>query len=345
MKVALQTGTLSPHQLPLAREIVKRVGAENYRYIYTQAIDTVRKSFGWSDAANEPWCISIRAPEAREWIETCDVLIESFRDCDLIERRAKKGLRTWYCNERWFKPLALGIVGVKSWRADLPGSLRMLVPSYRKMARRFVKLVNQYDCVGVLAIGPWSAADFVRLGVRPEKIVPWGYFVEKGSGGMLAGRGGVGQRDETTFRVLWAGRDLPWKRAKDVEKAVTLANAFQPFRFTKLTGVRSEAVRQAMREHDVFVLASTAQEGWGAVVNEALEEGMSVLGTFEAGASAALLPKARLYHAGDVKALAELLEKERRGLLPPCSIGEWSAAQGAERFLRMNESHTDSFKH
>ena len=51
-----------------------------------------------------------------------------------------------------------------------------------------------------------------------------------------------------------------------------------------------EKVRELMREHDLFVLASNAYEGWGAVVSEALEEGMRVLGTFEAGASAAILP-------------------------------------------------------
>lgn len=96
-----------------------------------------------------------------------------------------------------------------------------------------------------------------------------------------------------------------------------------------------DAVRQAMREHDVFVLASDANEGWGAVVNEALEEGMRVIGTYEAGASAALLPKERLYHAGDVKALAQLLEKEFRGELPPCSIGEWSAERAAERLMEV----------
>ena len=35
-------------------------------------------------------------------------------------------------------------------------------------------------------------------------------------------------------------------------------------------------------------------------VEKALEEGMNVIGTYEAGASAAILPRERLYHAGDV---------------------------------------------
>lgn len=413
MRIALQTGTISPHQLPLAREIVKRVGAENYRYVYSQEIDRERKSFGWSDAADEPWCISAGTPEAREWVETCDVLVTSFRDCDLIERRAKNGLKTWYCNERWFKPVEIQAKAKgegKRWNllpsVLLPGRVRMLVPGFRRMAKRFVELVNGYEGVGILAIGPWAKRDFLRLGVREEKIVDWGYFVQTGdvragwsketSEGNRTWTVEFSNKEELTgvpttgeaatvevtrlkppsthtilkriygvngavrtphsLRILWAGRDIPLKRVKDIERAVALANAkmkdegrkrseransgifnsstFQPFNFTKLTGVKADVVRKAMREHDVFVFASTAQEGWGAVVNEALEEGMRVIGTFEAGASAAMLPKERLYHAGDVKALATLLEKEFRGELPLCSIGEWSAEKGAERLLK-----------
>lgn len=76
---------------------------------------------------------------------------------------------------------------------------------------------------------------------------------------------------------------------------------------------------------------------WGAALNEALEEGMSAIGTYEAGASAAMLPKERLYHAGDVKALARLLEAEYRGTLPPCSIGEWTAKSAAKRLVNYCE--------
>ena len=95
-------------------------------------------------------------------------------------------------------------------------------------------------------------------------------------------------------------------------------------------------VRKLMREHDVYVLSSNAHEGWGAVVNEALEEGMRVLGTCEAGASATILPRERLFEAGDAEALAGLLEKEAMGELLSCTIGEWTAKNAAasmEKFL------------
>ena len=90
-----------------------------------------------------------------------------------------------------------------------------------------------------------------------------------------------------------------------------------------------------MQEHDLYVLSSNGYEGWGAVVSEALEEGMRVLGTFEAGASATLLPRERLFHSGDWKGLVQLIEKEIRGELPPCSIGEWTAKAAAKRLMEV----------
>ena len=59
------------------------------------------------------------------------------------------------------------------------------------------------------------------------------------------------------------------------------------------------------------ICAKIAEEhearGWGAVLNEALEEGMEVVGTFEAGASATILPRENLFHAGDWRGLRRLL--------------------------------------
>ena len=86
-------------------------------------------------------------------------------------------------------------------------------------------------------------------------------------------------------------------------------------------------VRKLMREHDVYVLSSNGYEGWGAVVSEALEEGMVVIGTHEAGSSATILPESCLFYAGDWRALARLLlcdDKTRIG------IEEWTAKNASE---------------
>ena len=313
MRVVFYTNNISPHQLPLAREVMRRVGRGNFLYVG----DEIAWRGKVIDVGEVPTCAT-DDPRAREWLENAEVLYAGgLRPIDLLECRAAKGLRSLYYSERWFKPVC-----------GLPGWVRMLAPGYRRMAKRFVRLANENECVTFLPTGPWAKRDFITMGVRPDKFLDWGYFVEPS-----ALRSQPSTPSPHPLRVLWVGRRVGWKREGDIAKALALVGGKSPVTYTCLTGAPMKEVRQAMREHDLYVLASDANEGWGAALNEALEEGMNALGTFEAGASAAMLPRERLYHAGDWRALARLIEREMRGELPPCAIGDWSAAKAAERLL------------
>lgn len=85
-------------------------------------------------------------------------------------------------------------------------------------------------------------------------------------------------------------------------------------------------VRKLMRGHDVYVLSSDGYEGWGAVVSEALEEGMKVIGTVEAGSTATILPPGNLFKAEDVDGLRTLLQ----GDISDVGIGTWTAEYAAK---------------
>ena len=166
------------------------------------------------------------------------------------------------------------------------------------------------------------------------------------------------------LRILWVGRLLALKRVDTLFQAASACLEKFPLALTVIgdgperarlekMGCRLFArcpdaldfrhtvpiakVRELMRTHDVYVLPSNGYEGWGAVVSEALEEGMRVLGTFEAGATATILPKERLFHAGDCKSLARLLETEWKGELPKCGIGEWNAKVAADKIVQTME--------
>lgn len=349
MTVAFYMNCVSTHQLPLAKEVTALVGRENFGYVYEGESDQAYQRV--ADVGDVE--VKVKG-EGEQRIEESDLVLSGLRDFELFELRAAKGLKTFYTSERWFKPPL--------------GRFRMFVPSYRRMVKRFVAWANGDPGARVLAIGPWAKRDFLRMGVLPEKIVDWGYFVApSGKGRVVEVESGSGTAEEKIskstvqlhtstrpLKVLWAGRDLALKRVKDIERAVEMANrrlgggrrgsatgtraSPLPVTFTKLTGVTPEEVRAAMREHDVFVFASNGYEGWGAVVSEALEEGMNVIGTLECGSCPMLLPEERLYHCGDVRALAKLLVKEYNNELPSCSIGDWTAAQAAEKLVKLVES-------
>ena len=349
MTIALYTNIVSPHQLPFARELVRRVGAANYRYVYAEPFHAERAKMGWGNET-EPWLVSEheRPAEARQWMETCDVLICCLRDLDLVEHRCRKGLLTFYCSERWFKPPI--------------GRLRLLVPAYRRMALRFRALVAAYPNFRLLPIGVHARHDFVRFGIAPEKMTTWGYFVAPSKGERSDSRSAAARAGGRALRVLWVGRLLALKRIDTLLKASAAAAKKVPLELTvvgdgperprleKLAqrlfanspgvfhfehSVSIAHVRELMEENDVYVLSSNAYEGWGAVVSEALEEGMSVLGTCEAGSCATILPRERLFRCGDAQALTQLLTDEYAGALPPCSIVGWTAHDAADRFLAL----------
>ena len=405
MKFVLYTNALSAHQIPLAREIVKLAGADNFRYVYTSKEGQKLQESN----ATEGWIEFLPIEETNERLENADVmLVGGIRPIDLCERRAASGKITFYMSERWFKPPI--------------GMFRLLVPSYRRMAKRFVRLLD-VGGITYLPIGIHAARDMARLyGLvhgdwrclfrAPEldserkpggkiwlknnhaehvahvdkkycldKMRMWGYFVEPSRFPHLNYQTQTPSsstqltqsqlKTHNSLKVLWVGRLLKLKRVDTIIRAVgelSRLNASLPPTPTRNSNsvpsnsnsnlqlsldiygtgpeesklkrlaakyvniinfyppVPIDDVRKLMREHDIYVLASNAYEGWGAVVSEALEEGMKVVGTFEAGSSATILPKESLFHAGDWKGLLKLLQNGA----PRVGIGEWTAKGAAE---------------
>lgn len=370
MRVAFLTVCLSPHQLPLADAIAAHVGESNFRYISDIDLERERICLGWG---NEPrsWCIS--RSEAREeadiWCREADVLYSCLREPDIFEERARRGLKTIYVSERWFKPIALPVLDRMG--VLVSGRVRMLHPGFRRMAARMRRLLDSDIPFWYFPMGVHAADDMSRLCgwgrptfSRPEpgegfrKMRLWGYFVERAK----QARGTHSEVERSPLRVLWVGRLLRLKRVDTIIRAVRAIAAERADgivldiygtgpdeeRLRKCAdgcgsvlfhpSVSIAEVRTIMRAHDVYVFSSNGLEGWGAVVNEALEEGMHVIGTHEAGGSATMLSDEDLFHAGDWRRLEVLLERCReqknRGELKGQGIGAWSVDEGVERLMK-----------
>ena len=375
MKFVFYTNSISPHQLPLAQELVAKFGVDEYCYVYTTPQTEERKKMGW-DEKREPWILSDfeDRKKARQLLMTAKVVMSGIRDIDLFKSRTRLGLKTIYCSERWFKP-SIGI-------------LRLLSPSYFKMAVRFVRFLRNSQNLCYYPIGIHAARDMARLcglingdwrclfrapkldfernpGGRIwvsdepqnaqntrkyclDKMKMWGYFVEEGLGDRSLELE-VKECGNEGLKVLWVGRLLKLKRVDTIIK--TVGECAKSRKMTlDIYGIGPEArrlkklaakygdiikfhppvpigeVRRLMRAHDVYVLSSNAYEGWGAVLSEALEEGMKVIGTFEAGASGTILPISNLFHAGDWRKMVELLEEKVEKMM----IGSWAAKEAAQ---------------
>lgn len=343
MRLAFYTVCISPHQLPLAKELLSRLGANNFRYICHVPMERERADLGWSDEVSGSWVLQPgeREDERREWLERADVLFTYIRDMDLLVRRSKAGLCSYYCSERWFKPLAFG----------LPGWLRLADPRYLRMVWRFVRLARRDPNFRVFPIGVHARRDFRRMGVPDAKMTTWGYFVAPSS---EQTRNAAAFCPHDPLRVLWVGRMLRLKNVDILIKSAALAKSkvsltlvgdgpekarLQAMKESRgvrfLPPVKIDEVRALMRENDVYVFPSNGYDGWGAVVSEALEEGMLVLGSNEAGASATMLPSSHRFGCRDYVRLAELLVCAAEGKLARVPIGKWTAAQAADRLKDM----------
>ncbi len=350
MKIAISTISVSPHILAVWQFVEKFLSDAIY-YYHAAKHDSEREKFGWSNDAEVR--VEMVTPENQCELENVSVLIETMRDFELISRRVRNGRFTVYFSERWFKP---------PW-----GILRLLHPRYFRMAYKFAKLFKS-SYLYYLAGGVHAARDMARvIGIfnfdirclfrapqfsAPrvpcarmkdfEKILLWGYFAE--SSGKKSVRNWHNPR-----KILWLGRMLHWKRTITIIEAVRRIEGFtltivgegpeeeelkratigmSNVTFHKF--VTANEAREMMRDHDIYILASDGSEGWGTTLNEALEEGMCVLGTYEAGASATILPDSCLFHAGDVNGLVQLLKSKMQF---DSGIGDWQPNKAAEALI------------
>ncbi len=214
----------------------------------------------------------------------------------------------------------------------------------------------------------------MRLGVPESKIVPWGYFVAPSIHPSKASQEGAesieqlnNPKNRTILKVLWVGRMLSWKRVDTIVRALRLSSigrvkqsenfkirltlvgdgpeksrlqkVAKGIEVTFMPSQPIDKIREIMRDHDVYVLSSNAEEGWGAAVNEALEEGLYVVGTHEAGSSATILSEDDLFHSGDWTALSGKLmncaRQKAAGMLRGQGIGDWSAEKAASRICQL----------
>ncbi len=382
MKIVFHTLCVSPHQLPLAREIVGDIGEENYRYIYDEPLSQDRRSLGWNDA-NEKWmtCFADAPDASRRLMLEADVLISGSRDLDIFEERAARNKLTIYTSERWFKPIPiLRLGGMMGWH--VPGWARLLSPRYLSMSLRMRRLLRDSRDFYYFPIGVWAARDMAsivgknRTALRLPagasscpcesvdkngKFRLWGYFVEPSSMEEPP-------HDDlsSVLRVVWLGRMLAWKRVDTIIRAVKRVQGVSldvygegPWRWVlgRTAGqhpsihfhgaVPIKSVRRLMHEHDVYVLSSNGEEGWGATVNEALEEKVCTLGTYEAGASVTMLNENALFHSGDVNGLVALLrrcveEKKQHGKVTAGLASMWSAKSAASALLDFLHVKLDS---
>ncbi len=227
----------------------------------------------------------------RKLILESDVVLLGWSDRPDIDRlRLQSGKPTIRISERIYRE--------GQWKAISP---RGLVSKYREHFR------YRNAPVYLLCAGAYVASDYHLLHCYPEKMFRWGYFPQTryySENEQREQKTGSG-----TIDIAWAGRMITLKHPEyAVKLAQTLKSADIDFRLhmigdgammdslrqmvcdLSLTGevqfygaMEPDRVRQVMELSHIFLFTSNYLEGWGAVVNEAMNSGCALVASMEAG--------------------------------------------------------------
>ena len=356
MKVTFVSNYINHHQIPLSNVLYERL-KEDYTFIQTEPMEEERIKLGWN-CANIPEYVKLSYEEeeaCKQLILDSDVVIwGGLEDETMLQPRLKAGKPVIRYSERLYKE--------GQWKAISPRGLRKKYYDHTRYRK---------DMVYLLCAGAYVASDFRIVHAYPDKMLKWGYFPECKDYDLEQ----LMRKKQEASKLLWAARFIDWKHPElVVELAKELAKERNDFQITMigtgelteqiqaqirdknledyiiLAGTKTPAqVREAMEEARIFLMTSDRMEGWGAVMNEAMNSGCVVIADRMEGATPYLIEhgvNGFEYRNATAKALAELVKPlledgkkcEQLGHKAYETIHElWNAKVAGERLLKLCE--------
>lgn len=367
MQVTFVSNYINHHQIPVSNELYAQLG-DSYHFVQTQPMEEERVKMGWGDEVKElPYlmCYYEEPDVCKKMILESDVVIfGGVEDESYIAERLEKGLFTIRYSERIYKE--------GQWKRISP---RGLIKKYKDHIRYRNKDVY------MLCAGGYVADDFNLIGAYPDKMLKWGYF-PKANSYDLEQLFAKKEQNEVP-KLLWTGRMIDWKHPEYVvELAKRLKEKGYPFHLTfvgqgelrlsleqmvKDYALDKEVtffnfmspgdVRKKMEESDIYFMTSDRKEGWGAVVNEAMNAGCAVVASHMVGATPNLIcheENGLIFQSGKVDSLFNETEKiinntcyRKQIAVKACETIEklWNPQIAARRLLEFCEKRrTDLFE-
>lgn len=357
MKIVFFSNFLNHHQLPLCYEFMKHKDIEFY-FVATEQIPRERLDMNYLDM-NVMYEFVVRSYESCEaeelackLAEDADVVIFGSAPIKYLEQRMRKGKITFRFCERSLKK--------GYWRRFVPWT--------------YNRIYKEYICykdlpLYVLGASAYTANDLRLCGFNPQKCYAWGYFPEAKSFENIDVL--IEQKDKNV--ILWVARLIELKHPElTIYMAKKLKENNVPFSLrligdgvmkeqlqeiikkehlencVQLVGaLNAEQVREEMERSGIFLFTSDFREGWGAVVNEAMNSGCAVVLSHACGAAPFLILQnvnGMVYESGDfeemyqdvIQLLNDTSLQERLGKNAYLTIQEkWNAHEAVERFLNL----------
>ncbi len=306
MKIAFFINHFIHHQERLSIELHKMTNG-NFYYIAYQPLPEERLRLGYEDM-NKKYDFIIRPYESDEQKKLaekiaveCDIMVagDASYYVDLRRKSGSDKIIIQYC-ERFFKK----------------GRYRILLHKLLKKDKEWFNLskkrVYENDNTYVMCASAYTSYDLQPFNFNVGKCFKWGYFTELKEYDVNVL---MKNKQSDVLNILWCARFLDWKHP---EKAVCVAKKLKvkniDFKITmvgngkKIEKIRklikinnlenkvdligsvpSSKVREYMEKSNIFLFTSDFYEGWGAVLNEAMNSGCAVVASHAIGSVPYLL--------------------------------------------------------
>lgn len=321
MRVTFVSNYINHHQIPVSEVLYQKWG-EGYHFIQTEPMEEERIKLGWNaDCDGLPYLMqySEMPEQCRQLILDSDVVIFGGTDDEsYIQERLKAGKIIIRYSERLYKE--------GQWKAISPRGLR----------KKYLDHTRYQDApVYLLCSGGYVADDFNIIKAYKGKRFQWGYFpaFEESTDEERSM-----WKESPQLNLLWAGRFIDWKHPEDaLYVAAELKKKKVDFKLTMAGGghmdaelkqyvrdnhledcvkfagfCKPEKIRELMKAAHIYLFTSDYKEGWGAVLNEAMNSGCAVVASHAIGAVPFLLKHEEnglIYKSGDIKELETLTLK------------------------------------
>lgn len=364
MKVTFFSNFLNHHQLPFCLAM-DELTDHQFTFVATAPIPQERLELGYEDL-NKKYPFVVTTYEHQEGVKKAmalsrqsDLVIIGSAPERYIKDRVRSGKVTFKYSERLHK-LGLSL-------KTLP---RTLIMGWYRHGR-----YQKYP-VYMLCASAYTAGDCAKFGNYINRAYKWGYFPEIKEYDLDAL---FEKKKHDKVSLLWCGRLIDWKHPEaGILVAQRLKAAGYNFELNiigngsmfdtlsamienlnlqdcvHLLGAMSpDQVREHMEKANIYLFTSDFNEGWGAVLNEAMNSGCAVVASHAIGSVPFLLRNERngmVYPDGDIDRLYDCVEqliknpnkqKDMGRNAYETLHGQWNATTAANRLLQMTEQILD----
>lgn len=364
MKLVFVSNYFNHHQQPVSDrfyQLCQKQGG-SYTFVQTEQMEEERLKMGWGDVFQKTAYLKNYWEDSegiQKLIDEADAVIYGGTDeeCYIQNRLKSRKLIIRY-SERLYK--------TGRWKFVSPRGLKKKFLDHTRYGLGKVYL---------LCSGAYVAGDFRLVLAYPFKKFKYGYFpihkkydIEKLMSSKVSIQKGV-------VELMWAARMIDWKHPEvPIRLASMLKKKGYDFHLTMIGGgvleqdmhrlaeklnvkdkisfmgnQNPESVRTLMEKADIYLTTSDYQEGWGAVINEAMNSGCAIVANKGMGAAPYLVQHGQngcLYRNGKITeafaSIEELIkDEEKRQAMGKAAYDtiskEWNADVAADRTYKLIE--------